>query len=316
MSNNDQSPVVFVRFAAGAKEAPILAFSLVDNFDPEETSVATFEESDGRWSVELCFRTPPDEAAVRAVVARAVGPQWADALAFERVATRDWAVRSRAGLDPVRAGRFVVHGSHDRRRVPVNAIGIEIEAALAFGTGHHGTTSGCLLALDRLLKASRPRKILDIGTGSGVLAIAAARALRRRVLASDNDIQAVRIARDNARLNRAGPATAFLHAAGADVYAIRRHAPFGLVLANILLAPLQRLARPLARLTAPGAQIVLSGLLRGQDRAVLPPYRAQGFALMHRILLDGWVTLVLQRHTRGAHGAMRAHRVAPARRRP
>src|SRR5207253_1862311 len=151
---------------------------------------------------------------------------------------------------------FVVHGAHDRARVPVNAIGIEIEAALAFGTGHHGSTRGCLLALDRIAKARRPRKILDIGTGSGVLAIAAAKALRRPVLATDIDAIAVRAARDNARRNRA--AIAVVHAAGVDARSLRARASFELVLANILLAPLQRLAAPMARLLAPSACVVLS----------------------------------------------------------
>ena len=142
---------------------------------------------------------------MRALTAAAAGNAAAKALRFERVAAKDWVRESLAGLAPVTAGRFIVHGAHDRARIPFNRIGIEIEAALAFGTGHHGTTRGCLLALDRALQvACRDARILDLGTGSGVLAIAAARALRRPVLATDIDGSAVRAARANAALNRAG----------------------------------------------------------------------------------------------------------------
>jgi ribosomal protein L11 methyltransferase len=188
--------------------------------------------------------------------------------------------------------------------VPVNAIGIEIEAALAFGTGHHGTTRGCLLALDRLAKqratTRAPIRILDIGTGTGVLAIAAAKALRCHVTASDIDARAVAVARENARLNRVAPFVTFIHAAGVGDRRLRSAAPFDLVFANILLPPLRRLAAPMARLLAPGAQVVLSGLLPAQANAALAAYRAQGLALARRIDLDGWTTLVLRRAARAA----------------
>src|SRR5581483_5073211 len=181
------------------------------------------------------------------------------------------------------AGRFLVHGAHDRSRVPANRIGIEIEAALAFGTGHHGTTRACLLALDDLAKRAnggrRRLRALDIGTGSGVLAIAAAKALRGPVLASDIDIGALRVARANARLNRVAPRLQFGHAAGIGARAFRGRAPFDLVLANILLPPLRRLAAPLRPLLAPGAQVVLSGLLPAQANAALAAYRAHGLVL-------------------------------------
>jgi ribosomal protein L11 methyltransferase len=202
--------------------------------------------------------------------------------------------RSLEGLTPVRAGRFVVHGSHDRARVPANVIGIEIEAALAFGTGHHGTTRGCLLALDMLAKRQRPARVLDLGTGSGVLAIAAARRLDARIVASDIDRVAVDAARNNARLNRA-PGIRFVHAAGASARALTIAGPYDLIFANILLGPLLRLARPIRRLAAPGAHVVLSGLLPAHANAALAAYAAQGFVLQRRIPLDGWMTLLLQR---------------------
>jgi ribosomal protein L11 methyltransferase len=182
--------------------------------------------------------------------------------------------------------------------VPANRIGIEIEAALAFGTGHHGTTRGCLLALDRILKGRRPRTILDVGTGSGVLAIAAARALRRPVLASDIDGRAVTIARENARLNRAGAFIETLHRAGIGTRHFRQRAPFDLIFANILLEPLRVMATPMARLVAPNGQVVLSGLLLAQATPALASYRARGLVLSRRIRLEGWATLVLTRPRR------------------
>ena len=267
---------------------------LAESLDPETATTAAFEGPDGRWTVEIHFAEAPDEAATRDLVAGIAGKNAAQALAFETVAARDWVAASLAGLEPVEAGRFVIHGAHDRTRVAPSRIGIEIEAALAFGTGHHGTTRGCLLALDGLVKRRKPRAILDLGAGTGVLAIAAARALHRPVLATDIDLQAVRIAAENARLNRVGPLVACIQAAGADAPILRARAPFDLVLANILLSPLTRLARALARLLAPDARLAVAGLLRAQENAALAIYRAHGLTLEKRILRDEWVTLVLR----------------------
>ena len=258
-----------------------------------EVAAAAFEGTDGRWSVEAFFAGRPTEAQVRACVAAVAGARLAAALAFDEVAAQDWIATSLAGLKPVTAGRFTVHGEHDRAQVASNRIGIEIEAALAFGTGHHGTTRGCLLALDGILKAHHPRRALDVGTGTGVLAIATAKALRRRVLASDIDPEAVAIARANARLNGAAPLVRCLHAAGLADHRIHARAPFDLVFANILLPPLKRLAAPLARIAAPDARVILSGLLATQENAALAAYRPHGFKLVRRIPLDEWVTLVL-----------------------
>jgi ribosomal protein L11 methyltransferase len=244
----------------------------------------------------MYFRAAPDEKIIRALTAAAAGKAAAKALRFERVAAKDWVRESLAGLAPVTAGRFIVHGAHDRARVPLNRIGIEIEAALAFGTGHHGTTRGCLLALDSLCKSLPRRRILDLGTGSGVLAIAAARALRQPVLATDIDGDAVGAARANAARNRAGSFVEVIKADGVTGPKLRERAPYDLVLTNILLRPLQCLAAPLTRLTAPGAHVVLSGLLASQANAAIAAYR--GFALERRIDLDGWTTLVLVRRRR------------------
>ncbi len=263
----------------------------------DDVAVSLADAGQGNWRVTLYFHRAVDEATVRDQAAIAGGAAAAAALRFERIAAKDWVAESLVGLKPVAAGRFIVHGAHDRAGIPPNRIGIEIEAALAFGTGHHGTTRGCLLALDRICKSLRGGKaaprVLDLGAGSGVLAIAAARALRRRVLATDIDAAAVRVARANTRLNCVGPLVTLATAVGVTAPAIRARAPFDLVFANILLEPLQRLAAPLAKIVAPGGRVVLSGLLTAQANAALAAYQA--FRLERRIVLDGWTTLVLKR---------------------
>jgi ribosomal protein L11 methyltransferase len=270
-------------------------------FGADDTGCAAFEDDRGQWQVAIHFRDPPDEAGLRAQVALVAGENAAASLRIEPVAAADWVKQSLAGLPPVRAGRFLVHGAHDRARIRPNDISIEIEAALAFGTGHHGTTRGCLLALDDLAKRRRPTRVLDLGTGSGVLAIAAAKMLRARVTASDIDGVAVEAARGNARLNRAGAAITFARAAGVNARAITCGAPYDLIFANILLGPLLRLAAPLSRLAGPSVRIVLSGLLPAHADAVLAIYRAQGLMLERRFPLEGWVTLVLKRPLRAQH---------------
>jgi ribosomal protein L11 methyltransferase len=280
-----------------------IADLVAESLPADETAVGLVDIGAGRWRVAIHFRAAPDEKIIRALTAAAAGNVAAKALRFERVAATDWVRESLAGLAPVTAGRFVIHGAHDRARVPFNRIGIEIEAALAFGTGHHGTTRGCLLALDSLCKSHPRRRILDLGTGSGVLAIAAARALRQPVLATDVDRSAVGAARANAAFNRAGSLVEVIAADGVIAAKLRERAPYDLIFANILLRPLQRLAAPLKRLTAPGARIVLSGLLRSQANAALAAYH--GLALERRIELDGWTTLVLARRTRPSAVAAR-----------
>jgi ribosomal protein L11 methyltransferase len=283
-----------------------IANVVAEGFLADEVAVSLVDTGGDSWRLSLHFRGAPDEDVVRALTTQAGGADAGRALRFERMAAKDWVRESLRGLKPIAAGRFVVHGAHDRARVPRNKIGIEIEAGLAFGTGHHGTTRGCLLALDALCKSlhdgrrgriplSPPRRILDLGTGSGVLAIAAARALRRPILATDIDANAVRIAQDNVRLNRAGGTIHVCRANGVAALAIRRRAPFDLVFANILLGPLQRLAGPLTQLIAPGGRIVLSGVLQSQAKAALAAYHE--WTLERRIVLDCWTTLVLKRPT-------------------
>jgi ribosomal protein L11 methyltransferase len=286
---------------ADEQSARRIADLFAECFGADQGAVSLVDAGRGRWRVIVYCGAPLDAATVRDLAA-AAGIDGA-ALSFERIAAKDWVRESLAGLRPVSAGRFVVHGAHDRGRIAANRIGIEIEASVAFGTGHHGTTRGCLLALDRISKSLRAAspfrgrnlKVLDLGTGSGVLAIAAARALRASVLATDIDAEAVRVARANARLNRTGALIEIVTANGVERERVRAPAPFDLVFANILLGPLQRFAAPLIRLTAPGARIILSGLLTAQANAALSAYRP--LALERRIDLDGWTTLVLRRGT-------------------
>jgi len=273
---------------------------VVESFEPAETAASAFEADaplDGgkAWMVEVYFGFPPDEDLLRGLVAAAAGEAAAAALEFGRTPQRDWVANALAGLTPVRAGRFLVHGAHDRARVKTNDVPIEIEAALAFGTGHHGTTRGCLLMLERVLRRRRPRRILDVGCGSGVLAIAPAKALRARVALGDIDPIAVATARENARLNGVGAYLRPLVSRGVERRELKSGAPYDLVFANILAKPLRRLAPSLGALIAPRGEAILSGLLGADVPGVLSAWRAQGLFLAERIDLDGWASLLLRR---------------------
>jgi len=268
---------------------------LSESVDGSDVAVAAFERPDGRWDVTMYFSAPPDQDAVRHLILLTAGPEIASTATFDTVAAQDWVRSSLEGLAPVRAGRFMVHGQHDRERVPPNKLGIEIEAALAFGTGHHGTTRGCLLLLDQVLRQRMPERVLDLGSGTGVLAIAAAKARQRRVFASDIDGRAVLVARENAKLNGVGRLVHTVCATGFSAPSFAAEGPFDLVLANILAAPLRRLAYPMSRYLAPSAFVVLSGLLPHQADSVIVSYRAHGLKLVRRLRLDGWASLLMQR---------------------
>jgi ribosomal protein L11 methyltransferase len=298
MNDPSRQTSVLARLVTDSSTAHRLFDALVEAFEAGGTAVAACEERTGAWTVEIYFAHAPDQDAVRTLVGDLAGSAIGDRVVFTTVAARDWVAQSLEGLAPVAAGRFVVHGAHDRHRIAPNRIGVEIEAALAFGTGHHGTTLGCLMALDRMLNRRRPRRILDIGCGTGVLAIAAARASRRPVVASDIDPVSVRVARDNARLNRAGALVEIVRANGLSDRRMQAGGPFDLVFANILLGPLKQLAHPIRRIAAPEARVVISGLLSGQANAALAAYRSRGLVLERRLSFDGWVTLVLARPAR------------------
>lgn len=290
----DPAPTVRASFVLGDEATARRVTDLLGEcFDEAEMAIAAFERQDRSWEVALHFGEQPNLDHIRELVAQAAGPEAAQAISLETVAAKDWVAASLEGLVPVPAGRFVVHGSHDRDRVPTNKLGIEIEAALAFGTGHHGTTRGCLTLLDLVLRAGPPQRVLDLGTGTGVLAIAAAKALRHTVLATDIDKQSVAVARENARLNGVGNLVQAEWATGFASPVFAAYAPFDLVLANILANPLRALAQPMSEHLAPGALVILSGLLQPQAQSVIAAYRARGCVLLRQLVIEGWSSLLL-----------------------
>jgi ribosomal protein L11 methyltransferase len=268
---------------------------LTESFFEGQAAIAAFEGPDGRWDITVHFAEPPDETSIRELVGIAAGDAVARDVTFDRVEAKDWVKATLEELVPVRAGRFIVHGRHDRTQIPPNKLGIEIEAALAFGTGHHGTTCGCLLLLDSVLKARRPARVLDLGTGTGVLAIAAARALQIEVLASDIDPLSVRVAGENARLNGTGNLVQAIRATGFSAPQFVARGPFDLALANILANPLRQMATPMARHLAPSALVILSGLLPHHAQGVIAAYRARGLVLERHIEIEGWSSLLMRK---------------------
>jgi ribosomal protein L11 methyltransferase len=267
---------------------------LTESFFEGQAAIAAFEGPNGRWDITVHFTEAPDQSSIRELVRLAAGDEVAQDIAFDTVEAKDWVKATLEELVPVRAGRFIVHGQHDRSKVPGNKLGIEIEAALAFGTGHHGTTRGCLLLLDQVLKAHFPRRVLDLGTGTGVLAIAAAKALRIEVLASDIDPLSVQVGRDNARLNGTGNWVETIRATGLSAPQFAHCGPFDLILANILANPLRQMATPLVRHLARSARVILSGLLPHQAQGVIAAYRARGIILERHIQIEGWSSLLMR----------------------
>lgn len=291
-----------LELSTSGDKARALTELLGEVFDPSETAVSAFEVETGvttlslnaPWKVEVYFAHHPDEAAVRDMLRPIVG-EMVDTTPFTTVNQRDWVATSLDGLKPVRAGRVLVHGAHDRDAIRPNDIAIEIEAALAFGTGHHGTTAGCLLALDAELKRRRPRHAIDVGTGTGILALALAKQIRGRVVAGDIDAVAVEVAARNARLNHAPHALDLYVGPGLRHAKADRTRRFDLVLANILAGPLRKLAPDIARVLSADGTLILSGLLEMDVPGVVSAYRHQGLALAQRSAREGWATLVMKR---------------------
>jgi ribosomal protein L11 methyltransferase len=259
-------------------------------------AVSAFETAPGEWRLEGYPQSPmltPELSARLSLAAAAAGGDVLE-IVEERLPERDWLAENQLSFPPLRVGRFFIYGSHYRGAVPAGAIGIAVDAATAFGTGEHPSTRACLLALDRLARRQRFRKPLDIGTGTGILSIAAAKLLRRNVRAGDIDPGAVRVARHNVVRNGVAKLVQVRRAPGYRDPMLRE-SRFDLVLSNILARPLARMARDLARALAPEGRAVLSGLLRSQERIVLAAHRRCNIVLDHRLVIDGWSTLVMRR---------------------
>ncbi|KUL95623.1 ribosomal protein L11 methyltransferase [Bosea sp. WAO] len=291
-----------LELSTSGEQARALTELLGEIFDPTETAISAFEVESGvttlslnePWKVEIYFSSHPDEEAVRDLLRPIVGAV-IDGTPFTTVSQQDWVANSLEGLKPVRAGRVLVHGAHDRETVRINDVAIEIEAALAFGTGHHGTTSGCLLALDAELKKRRPRNAIDVGTGTGILALALAKQIKRKVVAGDIDAVAVEVAARNARLNHAPQALDLYVAPGLRHAKANRPRRFDLVFANILAGPLRKLAPSIAAVLSDDGVVILSGLLEMDVAGVVSAYRHQDIALVRRSSREGWATLVMKR---------------------
>ncbi len=266
----------------------------LDELDPAPLASELHDHDDasGLWDAGGLFDGKPDVAGL-ALLARLHG---APDFVVARVEDRDWVAQVRAELTPVEAGRFVVFGGHDRDRVALNRIGLEIEAAQAFGTGHHATTQGCLTALDRLVQRGLvARRVADIGSGTGVLAMAAASVWPARAVAGDIDPLATATARANVAANGLAGQVACVTAAGFRHPRLHAGAPYDLIFANILAKPLRRLAGDFATHHAAGGIAILSGILARQARGVTAVYRSWGYQLQETVRIEDWATLVLRR---------------------
>jgi ribosomal protein L11 methyltransferase len=280
--------VARVRGAAAAE-------ALLALLDDAATALSAFEAAPAEWRLDAYSPTPllsPELAARLALTAAAASGELVE-IAEERLPDRDWVAENQLAFPPVRIGRFFVYGSHRRGPVPAGAIGILLDAATAFGTGEHPSTRGCLLALEALARCGAIRHPLDIGAGTGILAIAAAKLLRHAVVARDIDFGSVKVARHNIARNGVASLVRAGQGPGYRGGALRRQG-YDLILANILARPLALMAGDLARHLAPGGHAVLSGLLRRQEPIVLAPHRGLGLALERRIVIDGWSTLILR----------------------
>jgi ribosomal protein L11 methyltransferase len=285
----DEALQIIARGPRAAAEAAAAALDATAATETLTYSILEEDEDHDVWRIDAF----PTSGSEHAAAVELLGGHPALRVAIEKLADADWLAMALSGLPPVRAGRFFVFGAHDRGLAPPSTVNLRIEAGAAFGTGHHGTTVGCLLAFDRLLKAQRFGRVLDVGCGTGVLAIAAARTGSQTAVGTDIDRVSVRIANENATLNQAG--ARFVHAAGLNDPQVRATAPYDLVFANILAPPLVALAQDIKTALRPGGTAILSGLLRTQERRVLAAYLSRGFRLARRLHRDAWATLVLRR---------------------
>jgi ribosomal protein L11 methyltransferase len=270
-------------------DAHVLAERIENDFQLEPLAV-TINETDealALWETVAWFEDDETARAARSHL------HWPSAT-IASVPDVDWVRRSLEGLAPVAAGRFFLHGSHDRHVRRAGGISLEIDAGTAFGTGHHGTTAGCLLALDDILKRHHPARILDLGCGTGVLAIAAAQALKTKALATDIDAEATRVTMGNAKHNGVAPLINAATAAGLHHPIFKQHGPFDLIFANILARPLAHLAQGLSQILAPGGHLILSGLTVDQLRWIKACYVSRGLVPTRTIRNGNWIALVMR----------------------
>lgn len=275
------------------EQAYALVDAVMDRDDLALTASAHEDEATGEWIFEAGCESPPDLAAFRELARQTLG----GTVEFS-VAPIDpdvnWVAKSLEGLAPVVAGGFYVYGSHETAPVPHGLTAMKIDAAQAFGTGHHETTTGCLEAINILLKRKRPGVMLDVGTGTGVLAIALTKRTRTPVIASDIDPISVRTTIENAEQNGVGKLIIALEATGLNHPTITRNAPYDLIVANILAGPLMALAPAVGRAAQKGATIILSGILERQARGVINAYARQGMTLTQKLQRKDWTTLMLE----------------------
>lgn len=272
-------------------EAEIIYDRLGEAFWEEDVPVSIVEIDEGTREQEVSAYFEDAEAFGEDRIRAAFGEA---SFSVEQIPDTDWMASVLADLKPVRAGRFVVHGAHDREKIAANELSIEIEAGLAFGTGHHGTTAGCLEMIDTIVRRRHLRATLDLGTGSAVLAIAIAKLARVPVLATDIDPVAVAVAKANVRANGVASLVETVVATGFGNAAFAARGPFDLIVANVLAGPLMSMAPQMARHLASGGEIVLSGILARQRHAVLAAYRNQGLFHRRTLTRGDWVTLLLK----------------------
>lgn len=276
---------------ASQASAEALANLLTEILDPPPG--ISLRETPSGWLAEIYFTEPPDMVTLQELINSVAGADVLDDFKLEPLPDEDWVKKTQAGLYPIEAGQFFIHGSHDRARAKARPLAIEIDAGQAFGTAHHGTTRGCLMLIDRLAKKRQFRNALDLGTGSGVLAIAAAKTLCPKIMASDIDPVAIKVATGNFARNGVSHKVRGIAAPGLRHPAIAHAAPFECVTANILAGPLIALAADIRDAMAPGGHLILSGLLDHQAREVIGRYRGQGFVIAAKLSLEGWTSLHL-----------------------
>ncbi|MEN6542283.1 50S ribosomal protein L11 methyltransferase [Parvibaculum sp.] len=307
-------PIWKASFIVPYSVAEIFSEALESAFLPEALAVSTSEahpgegplvktasdwnevEAHGFWRVEALYEAAPDAQALAALIAPVEDETGvrAEEILIEPMPEVDWVTKSLEGLDPVRAGRFFIYGSHDGDKVPAGIVPLLVDAGQAFGTGHHETTTGCLEFISEVVRPGQRLNALDIGTGTGVLAIAIAKVARCNVLASDIDPVAVRVTRDNAKKNGVAPFVSAVTAKGFGHPALHARAPYDLIVANILARPLVSLAPAFRAHLRPGGTLILSGILRTQETMVTAALRMQGLYLRSRKPRGDWVTLRIQ----------------------